>query len=399
MCYCVGFAEQNELAVPRYFQNGAGHFRVSFSNFMLVEALNFHLPPELIAQEPARPRDSARLLHVQRASNHLSQHNVADLPQLLRPDDLLIGNDSRVLRARLRGIKRDSGGRVEAFLLRELAPNRWQCLLKPSARLKPQTWLQFATEDGQITLDAQPIEREDETWQVQFFPAAPHHDVRQLLPLLGQVPLPPYIQSSAPESDYQTVYARQSDAGSGEARGLDSVAAPTAGLHFTPQLLERLQARGIERAFVTLGVGLGTFRPVQCEDLDDHVMHGEDFWIPEATAARIAAQKALGGRVVAIGTTAARALEAASDENGQIKSGHAHTQIFIRPGYRFRAVDALLTNFHLPRSTLLALVAAFVENAAGVEAGTGLAQVLAAYQFAIEQRYRFFSFGDAMLIE
>lgn len=362
---------------------------------MLVEALDFHLPPELIAQEPARPRDSARLLRLQRATNQLSQHHIADLPEILRPDDLLVGNDSRVLRARLRGIKRDSGGRVEAFLLRELAPNRWQCLLKPSARLRPQIWLRFATEDGQITLDAQPIERDNETWQVQFFPNERHHDVREVLPLLGQVPLPPYIHRSAPESDYQTVYARQK----ASEPGLDSVAAPTAGLHFTPQLLERLQARGIERAFVTLGVGLGTFLPVQCEDLDDHVMHGEDFWIPEATAARIAAQKARGGRVVAIGTTAARALEAASNENGQIKSGHAHTQIFIRPGYRFRAIDGLLTNFHLPRSTLLALVAAFVENTAGVKAGTGLAQLLAAYQFAIEQRYRFFSFGDAMLIE
>ena len=366
---------------------------------MLVEALDFHLPPELIAQEPARPRDSARLLRLQRSSNQLSQHRVSELPQLLRSDDLLIGNDSRVLRARLRGIKRDSGGRVEAFLLREMSPNRWQCLLKPSARLKAQTWLRFATEDGQITLDAQPLERENEVWQVQFFPQQPHHNLRQLLPLLGQVPLPPYIHSSASESDYQTVYARSSHEESPDAPGLDSIAAPTAGLHFTPQLLDALQARGIARAFVTLGVGLGTFRPVQCENLDDHVMHGEDFWIPPQTAARIAEQKARGARVVAIGTTAARALEAASDENGQVQSGHAHTQIFIRPGYSFRTVDALLTNFHLPRSTLLALVAAFVENASGVEAGAGLVQVLAAYQFAIEQRYRFFSFGDAMLIE
>ena len=362
---------------------------------MLVEALNFHLPPELIAQEPARPRDSARLLRLQRSENQLSQHRISDLPQILRPDDLFIANDSRVLRARLRGVKRDSGGRVEAFLLRELAPNRWQCLLKPSARLKPQTWLRFSTEDGQIALDAQPLERENELWQLQFFPQPPHHDVRELLPLLGQVPLPPYIHSSAPESDYQTVYARSAT----DVRGLDSVAAPTAGLHFTPELLANLQARGIERAFVTLGVGLGTFRPVQCENLDDHQMHGEDFWIPEATQARIAAQKARGGRVIAIGTTAARALEAAAAENGTVQSGSAHTQIFLRPGDKFRVVDALLTNFHLPRSTLLALVAAFVENAEGVEAGTGLARVLAAYQFAIAERYRFFSFGDAMLIE
>ncbi len=342
---------------------------------MLVEALDFHLPPELIAQEPARPRDSARLLYWKRASNALSQRVISDLPEILRPGDLLIGNDSRVLRARLRGTKRESGGRVEAFLLRELALNRWQCLLKPSARLRSQMWLRFATEDGKITLDAQPLAREDQIWQVQFFPTSPYDDVRQLLPFLGQVPLPPYIQHSAPESDYQTVYARSIDKNSDEAQGLDSVAAPTAGLHFTPQLLERLQAVGIDRAFVTLGVGLGTFLPVQCEDLDDHVMHGEDFWISETTAARIAEQKARGGRVVAIGTTAARALEAASDEKGRVKSGHAHTQIFIRPGYRFRAVDALLTNFHLPRSTLLALVSAFVENDPEVRAGEGLPQV------------------------
>jgi S-adenosylmethionine:tRNA ribosyltransferase-isomerase len=393
---------------------------------MLTAELDFDLPPALIAQDPARPRDSARLLHWRPREGGVAHRCVRDLPSLLRPGDLLIANDSRVLRARLRGRRLPGGGRVEVFLLRERARNLWECLLKPSSRVRPGCPLLFQGAQAQlaqvqgppeVSLPAQAIERLETGWLVRFDPPSPYPDVRDLLPMLGEVPLPPYIHSTAREDEYQTVYARSEalDLDASSSDRLDSAAAPTAGLHFTPELLTALRERGAEIEFVTLGVGLGTFKPVQSEDLDDHAMHAEEFFIGQDVARRVARQKREGGRVVAIGTTAARALEAAAShaerdfsalsdgsghagESGLIQAGASSTAIFIRPGFRFRCVDALLTNFHLPRSTLLALVAALAEQRSGVPEG-GLAMVKEVYAQAVEQKYRFFSFGDAMFIE
>jgi S-adenosylmethionine:tRNA ribosyltransferase-isomerase len=372
---------------------------------VLASELDFFLPPELIAQTPAEPRDSARLLVLPRDGSPLAHHFVRDLPALLRPDDLLVFNDTRVLRARLRGSK-PSGGRVEALLLKELGRNRWEALLKPSQRLKIGGEVEFASPDGSVRITARLAERRDEAWHLEFLPDANANlnaDVRDLLPALGEVPLPPYIRQAASEERYQTTFSRRKT----EGNPLDSAAAPTAGLHFTPELLQKLAEKGIETAFVTLAVGAGTFRPVQSETLEEHVMHREEFWVSPAAAAKINAQKARGGRVVAVGTTTVRTLESLADERGHVAAGEGDTQIFIRPGYRFRCVDALLTNFHLPRSTLLSLVSAFAQHETGAQQNTngengsksGLAQIQAAYAEAIAQRYRFFSFGDAMLID
>ncbi len=382
---------------------------------MLVSDLDFDLPPRLIAQEPARPRDTARLLHARcaglvRGDEAIEHLRVSDLPRLLRRGDLLVVNDSRVLRARLRGVKADSGGRVEALLLREVELNVWECLLRPSARLKPHTQLLFLPPGSPdaLPLRAAPLKRVGENWMVRFEPGAGASlDVRQVLGDYGQVPLPPYIRARAPEEDYQTVYARSTQpsraeqAGTEAAGALDSCAAPTAGLHFTPNLLQELSERGVEMVTVTLGVGPGTFRPVQSETLEGHTMHQEEFFLSSAVAARINEQKRRGGRVIAVGTTSARTLESACDQSGQLRAGLGSTRLFVRPGYEFRVVDALMTNFHLPRSTLLALVAAWIEDKARREDVMldGLASVHTVYAQAIAQDYRFFSFGDAMLLE
>ncbi len=357
---------------------------------MLASELDYALPADLIAQRPLEPRDAARLMVLRRQNGAIEHRAIRDLPDLLRPDDLLVFNDTRVLRARLRG-QRASGGRVEALLLKERAKNEWEALLKPSARLKIGQKLLFGAEKS--TLEAAPIERTGESWIVRFFPPG-DQNVRDLLPELGEVPLPPYIHEKTEEARYQTIFARQNS----EGNPLDSAAAPTAGLHFTPQLLGKLSEKGVEMAFITLAVGAGTFRPVQVENLDDHPMHAEEFWIPKATSESISRQKARGARVVAVGTTTTRALESVADENGEVAPGEGETAIFIRPGYHFRCVDALLTNFHLPCSTLLALVAAFSGRD---ERGdlAGLEKIRYAYSQAITHRYRFFSFGDAMLIE
>lgn len=383
---------------------------------MLVSELDYHLPEELIAQIPVEPRDSARLLVVHRSDGRLEHRHVFDLPALLRPDDLLIFNNTRVLKARLHGT-RETGGRVEALLLKEKTRNLWECLLKPSARLKVDAPITF--EGGGLSVTAYPRQRLQESWLVEFVPAD-DADVRDLLGQLGEVPLPPYIHEKSPEERYQTVFSAERPAEDARAHPLDSAAAPTAGLHFTPELLDRLKSLGMEVAFVTLAVGVGTFRPVQTERLEDHHMHTEEFWIPPATVAAIARQRARGGRVVAVGTTTVRALESVGREDGTVPEMEGETDIFIRPGYRFQVVDALITNFHLPKSTLLALVAAFVEQ--GTSAGhvslganashsptstysggdsepqLGLTMIRAAYEEAVNQRYRFFSFGDAMLI-
>lgn len=393
---------------------------------MLASELDFDLPPELIAQEAIHPRDQARLIRVQRAAlqgetasmaEAISHWHIFDLPNLLRADDLLVFNDTRVLKARLRGRKRDSGGKVEAILLREEMKNVWEVLLKPSARLKVGTALEFLSHDESLILAAEPLQRTEVGWLLRFHRPEPGgnagqtaqstltrtwRDIREILPLLGEIPLPPYIRKPAPESDYQTVFARNAS-GSMSVAALDSAAAPTAGLHFTPELLEALAARGIKSTFITLGVGIGTFRPVQTETLEEHTMHAEEFEIGPAAASLINAQKARGGRVVSVGTTTTRVLESVADHDGTVQAGSGRTSIFIRPGASFHCVDALITNFHLPRSTLLAMVAAFLENRVGRHAPdstlTGLEAIGYAYNQAIAERYRFFSFGDAMLIE
>ncbi len=349
---------------------------------MLVSELDFHLPPELIAQTPARPRDHSRLMVVRRDEPEVAHHHFFELPSLLRADDLLVFNDTRVIRARLRGHK-STGGAVEALLLREIETNLWEALLKPSARLKLGNAIEFVAPDGAVSVQAKPEARTASGWQVRF---EMEGDIRSVLPQLGEVPLPPYIyQSPRDEAEYQTIYARTQV---GE-NALDSAAAPTAGLHFTPHLLEQLRAKGVRFAFVTLGIGLGTFRPIKSDILETHEMHSEEFEVSLQTAQAIEEQRKRGGRVIAVGTTAARVLESVGDENGLVRPQSGATQIFITPGYRFKVVDALLTNFHLPRSTLLAMVSALA----------GLEKIRYAYSTAVSERYRFFSFGDAMFIE
>lgn len=369
---------------------------------MLLADLDFDLPPSLIAQAPANPRESARLLRLNRVTGETSHLTMRDFPSLLRPTDLLVFNDTRVLRARLLGHK-PSGGRVEALLLEELSINRWRTLLKPSARLQVGSSIFFGEEGSNV--EAVLKERDGAQWIIEF---QCEGDARDLLPQIGHVPLPPYIHASADdnEEDYQTTYARTDPHIEGKA--FDSAAAPTAGLHFSPELLAQIEARGIERAFVTLAVGTGTFAPIKVENLNDHPMHAERFHVAPEVAAKINAHRASGGRVVAVGTTTVRTLESAVNQEGQVVAGWNETRLFLRPGARFRVIDALLTNFHLPRSTLLALIAAFAEDTPGRtqdsngENGSisrGLTLVRATYQEAIAQRYRFFSWGDAMFIE
>lgn len=368
---------------------------------MLAFELDFDLPPELIAQEPAAQRDAARLLHLRRDGCGVAHRMVRDLPELLRPDDLLVFNNTRVLRARLQGYKENGQARIEVLLLRELERNRWEALVRPSARLRPGAVVVLHSLDGIDRVRAMVGEPYGAGRVVDF--DLGDGDIRDLLARFGAVPLPPYINRSCEAERYQTVYARSDRTRPGAA--LESAAAPTAGLHFTPELLHRLAQRGIATAYVTLGVGVGTFRPVQTETVEEHVMHEEEFEVPAATAAAIAAQRERGGRVVAVGTTTVRVLESVADDARHVTAGFNRTRIFIRPGYRFRCTDAMITNFHLPRSTLLAMVAAFAEAGhvaaavGGSERLTGLECIRYAYSQAIAERYRFFSFGDAMFIE
>lgn len=382
---------------------------------MLSRDFDFFLPPELIAQTPAKPRDSARLLRLSCATQNISHHTFRDLPELLRPDDLLVFNDTRVLRARLRGAKirfdGSRGARVEALLLREKSVNVWECLLKPSSRLREGTTLEFVSPDEEVCVRATAIARHDESWTVRF---ETETDLRELLEELGEVPLPPYIESrESDDNDYQTVYAKHTTSTRCESDdktdSLESAAAPTAGLHFTTELLEALKRRGMETCFVTLGIGIGTFRPMKTERVEEHVMHEENYEVSLATAQKINAHRAQGKRVVAVGTTTVRVLESCCDENGNVQAGFGATSIFIRPGHTFCVVDALVTNFHLPQSTLLVMISALAQHRIGVLSSTrtcelpdeslGLETILAAYYEAINKRYRFFSFGDTMLIE
>lgn len=336
------------------------------------EQFSYHLPAELIAQEPLARRGESRLLRVGAPGDALSDFTFSQFEGLLRPGDLLVFNDTRVIPARLFGHK-ESGGRVELLVERVLDAETVIAHLRASKSPRAGTRLQF--EPG---LEALVEGREGELFRVRFESEEP---VLALLERHGHVPLPPYIQradSAADRQRYQTVYARQPGA----------VAAPTAGLHFDEALLQRLRDRGVEQTFVTLHVGAGTFQPMRAQRVEDHRMHSEYIDVPQAAVDAVAAARARGSRVVAVGTTVVRSLETAA-RSGMLEPYRGETDIFIYPGYRFRVVDALLTNFHLPESTLLMLVCAFA----------GYEKVMAAYRHAVAQRYRFFSYGDAMFLE
>ncbi len=341
---------------------------------MPPDFLDYHLPPELIAQEPVPQRDRSRLLVLRRATGELAHHVFADLPELLSPGDLLVLNDTRVLAARLYGRRARTGGKWEGLFLREVPGGAWEMLCQTRGR--PTAGEVIHIEPGPLELCL--LEKTAEGhWLVQ----PPGGSTPEVLERHGHVPLPPYIRKGHDCDDdrarYQTVYAQSPGA----------VAAPTAGLHFTPALFDRLAARGVTRAFVTLHVGLGTFQPIQVDDYRTHRMHREWGALPAETVAALAACRARGGRVVAIGTTSVRVLETVAAA-GPLRAWFGETDLFIHPPYKFRAVDALVTNFHLPRSTLLLLAGAF----ASVE------PLRRAYRTAVEERYRFYSYGDAMLV-
>lgn len=339
---------------------------------MRLSDFHYDLPPELIAQHPLAERSASRLLCLGRQSGAIEDRQFRDLPGLLRPEDLLVFNDTRVIPARLLGSKRDTGGRVEVLVERVLDDRR--VLAHVRASKSPGEGVVLRLEEA---LEAQVEGREGDLYRLRFAGEAP---VLELLERHGHMPLPPYIgRPDVPEdrSRYQTVFARRPGA----------VAAPTAGLHFDEAMMEAIRARGVETATVTLHVGAGTFQPVRVEDPDAHVMHAEWVEVGERVCAQVAACRARGGRVVAVGTTAVRSLESAA-ASGTLRPFSGDTRLFIRPGYAFRVVDALVTNFHLPESTLLMLVCAF--------AGHGV--VMSAYRHAVARRYRFFSYGDAMWI-
>jgi S-adenosylmethionine:tRNA ribosyltransferase-isomerase len=354
---------------------------------MRVDLFDFDLPEELIALRPARPRDSARLLLVP-AESGFEDRLVRDAPALFRPGDLLVFNDTRVIPARLSGVRlrEESSVAVEATLIERVSASRWIALAKPGKRVREGDRIRFGSLDDRAclrgALDATVVEKgEDGAITLSFDLSGP--DLDAAIVAAGAMPLPPYIAGRrAPDeedlSDYQTVFAAKDGA----------VAAPTAGLHFTDELLAAVAQAGVESARVTLHVGAGTFLPVKTDDTDTHMMHSEWREIPQDTADAINRAKAEGRRVIAIGTTALRSLESAADESGRVGAASGGTNIFITPGYRFRFVDGLWTNFHLPKSTLFMLVSAFA----------GLERMQAAYAHAIAQRYRFYSYGDASLL-
>ena len=332
----------------------------------------FDLPERLIAQTPLERRDGSRLLHLDRKTGEISHHHFYELPAFLRKGDCLVVNDSRVLPARLIGHK-ESGGAVEVLLLRDRGGNVWECLTRPGRSAKTGRRLIFG--DGRLTgtvIDE--IEGGNRLIKFDY-----QGIFLEVLESLGKMPLPPYIHEELRDAErYQTVYSRE----------LGSAAAPTAGLHFTKELLGKIEEMGVDIAYVTLHVGLGTFRPVKAEEIEDHEMHSEFYTISSEAAEKINRAKSGGGRVIAVGTTSCRTLESAAGENGHVSERSGWTDIFIYPGYKFKCIDGLVTNFHLPESTLIMLVSAFA----------GRENVLNAYKTAVEMEYRFFSFGDAMVI-
>lgn len=339
---------------------------------MKTSDFDFQLPEELIAQTPLERRDASRLLTLDRESGAVGHHHFYDLPRFLRPGDCLVLNDSRVLPARLIG-HRPTGGACEVLLLVDKSGDLWECLVRPGRKLKPGAQVIFG--DGQLTATVEE-ELNDGKRTVRF-----HYQgiFLEILEQLGRMPLPPYIKAELQDQErYQTVYSRV----------VGSAAAPTAGLHFTPELLEQVGEMGVKVCYVTLHVGLGTFRPVKAEEITDHEMHSEFCQISQETADIINETKRNGGRVICVGTTSCRTVESFAAEDGTMSERSGWTSIFIYPGYKFKVLDALITNFHLPQSTLIMLVSALA----------GREHVLAAYEEAVREKYRFFSFGDAMFI-
>jgi S-adenosylmethionine:tRNA ribosyltransferase-isomerase len=353
---------------------------------MRVDLFDFALPDERIALRPAQPRDSARMLVV-KPGEGLGDRTVADLPSLLKAGDVLVFNDTKVIPAQLKGIRQrgEARAQVDATLHMRVAPDRWLAFMRPGKRIAVGDRIHFGHDGSSCflgQLDATVIEKGDGGQALLAFDlSGPFLD--EALHAVGHIPLPPYIASKRDDderdrADYQTIYAREEGA----------VAAPTAGLHFTPELFAALEARGVERAFVTLHVGAGTFLPVKVDDTADHKMHAETGSVSQATADALNAAKARGGRIIAVGTTSLRLLESAARAEGTVAPWSGPTEIFITPGYRFRTADMLMTNFHLPRSTLFMLVSAF----------SGLDTMRGAYAHAIENNYRFYSYGDASLL-
>ena len=332
----------------------------------------YDLPEELIAQTPLERRDASRLMTLDRKTGQIGHKHFYDIVDYLQPGDCLVMNDSRVLPARLLG-HRPTGGAVEVLLLRDLGQRRWECLCKPGRKMQPGNQVIFG--NGELT--ATVVEVQDTGNRIVEF----HYEgiFLEVLERLGKMPLPPYIKAELEDQErYQTVYSRE----------IGSAAAPTAGLHFTNELLDTIRAKGVKTAFVTLHVGLGTFRPVKAEDIQQHHMHSELCMMSEETANILKETKRNGGRVICVGTTSCRTLESLVKEDGSFEAASRWTDIFIYPGYHFKAMDALITNFHLPESTLVMLVSAFA----------GREHVLNAYKTAVEEKYRFFSFGDAMFL-
>lgn len=333
----------------------------------------YDLPEELIAQDPLENRSDSRLMVLDKKTGAVSHHIFRDIVEYLQPGDCLVINDTKVIPARLIGSKEDTGAKIEVLLLKRKTGDVWETLVKPGRKAKPGTRIQFG--DGLLVGEVMDIVDEGNRLIHFEFDGI----FEEILDQLGQMPLPPYITHQLKDKDrYNTVYATHSG----------SAAAPTAGLHFTPELLRTIEEKGIDIARVTLHVGLGTFRPVKVDDVENHHMHSEFYMIDEAAAEKINRAKENGKRVICVGTTSCRTIESAADENGRLKPCSGWTEIFIYPGYRFKILDCLITNFHLPESTLIMLVSALA----------GQKHVLAAYEEAVKERYRFFSFGDAMFI-
>ena len=340
---------------------------------MNVKDFYFDLPQELIAQDPLEDRASSRLLVLDKKTGEVTHRGFRDILEYLKPGDCLVINDTKVIPARLFGVKEDTGAKIEVLLLKRREHDIWETLVKPGKKAKPGTRIVF----GEGLLTGTVLETVDDGNRLIQF--SYEGIFEEILDQLGQMPLPPYITHQLKDKNrYQTVYAKHDG----------SAAAPTAGLHFTKELLKQVEDMGVKIAHVTLHVGLGTFRPVKVENVQDHHMHSEFYMVEESEAKKVNDTKEAGGRVICVGTTSCRTVESAADENGRLKSGSGWTDIFIYPGYEFKILDALITNFHLPESTLVMLVSALA----------GREHVLAAYEEAIKERYRFFSFGDAMLI-
>lgn len=343
---------------------------------MHINDFDYILPEELIAQHPADKRDASRLLVLDRKSGKPEHRHFYDILEYLNPGDCLVMNNSKVIPARLFGTKEITGAKVEFLLTKRVRDDIWEAMVRPGRKLHIGDRVSFA-EDG--SLSAKILEHGEGGTRIVGFEY--EGDFHELLERIGKIPLPPYIERESDEEDrkrYQTVYCKEEG----------SVAAPTAGLHFTEELLDKARQKGVKTAFVTLHVGIGTFRPVKCENIKEHKMHFEEYEIDEQNAAIINDVKKAGGRIISVGTTSTRTLESAADADGTVLAGRGNTDIFIYPGYRFKVVDSLITNFHLPKSTLLMLVSALYNREA----------VLEAYREAVEQNYRFFSYGDAMFI-